>query len=44
MNDTLKNLTKPGMGPIVSVDEKKVLNKVIGDINNKVGPMQATKN
>ena len=43
MNDTLKNLTKPGMGSVVSVDEKKVLNKVIGDINNKVGPMQATK-
>ena len=40
LNDTLKNLTKSGM---VAVDEKKALNKVIGDINNKVGPMQATK-
>jgi len=40
LNDTLKNLTKSGM---VAVDEKKTLNKVIGDINNKVGPMQATK-
>jgi len=40
INDTLKNLTKSG---IIAVDEKKTLNKVIGDINNKVGPMQATK-
>ena len=40
LNDTLKNLTKRGM---VSVDEKKTLNKVIGDVNNKVGPMQANK-
>ena len=40
LNDTLKNLTNSGL---VSVDEKKALNKVIGEINNKVGPMQATK-
>jgi len=40
INETLKNLTKSGM---IAVDEKKTLNKVIGDINNKVGPMQATK-
>jgi len=40
LNDTLKNLTNSGL---VAVDEKKALNKVIGEINSKVGPMQATK-
>ena len=40
LNDTLKNFTNSGLVP---VDEKKALNKVIGEINNKVGPMQATK-
>ena len=40
LNIALKNLTKSGM---VAADEKKALNKVIGDVNNKVGPMQATK-
>ena len=40
LNESLKNFTNSGLVP---VDEKKALNKVIGDINNKVGPMQATK-
>jgi len=40
INDSLKNFTNSGLVP---VDEKKALNKVIGEINNKVGPMQATK-
>jgi len=40
LNESLKNFTNSGLVP---VDEKKALNKVIGEINNKVGPMQATK-
>jgi CO dehydrogenase/acetyl-CoA synthase epsilon subunit len=40
INESLKNFTNSGLVP---VDEKKALNKVIGEINNKVGPMQATK-
>ena len=40
INDTLKNLTKSGM---VGTDEKKLLNKVFGDVNNKVGPLQSSK-
>ena len=40
LNDNLKFLTKSKM---IAVDEKKALNKVIGDINNKVGPMQQNK-
>ena len=40
LNDTLKNITKSTM---ISVDEKKTLNKVIGEINNKAGPMQRNK-
>ena len=40
MSDSLKNLTNSGM---VAIDEKKALNKVIGDINNKMGPLQTTK-
>ena len=40
LNDNLKFLTKSEM---IAVDEKKALNKVIGDINNKVGPMQQNK-
>ena len=40
LNESLKSFTNSGLVP---VDEKKALNKVIGDINNKVGPMQATK-
>ncbi len=38
LNDYLKATT-----PDLNIDEKKLLNKVIGDINNKVGPLQATK-
>jgi hypothetical protein len=40
LNESLKNFTNSGLVP---VDEKKALNKVIGEINNKVGPMQQTK-
>ena len=40
LNDTLKNITKSTM---ISVDEKRTLNKVIGEINNKAGPMQRNK-
>ena len=40
MSNSLKNLTNSGM---VAIDEKKALNKVIGDINNKMGPLQTTK-
>ena len=40
LNESLKNFTNSGLVP---VDEKKALNKVIGEINNKVGPMQTTK-
>ncbi len=40
LNESLKSFTNSGLVP---VDEKKALNKVIGEINNKVGPMQATK-
>jgi len=38
INDSLKRTT-----PDLPMEERKVLNKVIGDINNKAGPMQATK-
>jgi hypothetical protein len=40
LNESLKNFTNSGLVP---VDEKKALNKVIGEINNKVGPMQQSK-
>ena len=38
LNDTLKRVTLD-----LDINEKKALNKVIGEINNKAGPMQATK-
>ena len=38
LNDYLKIA-----GPRVPSPERKVLNKVIGDVNNKAGPMQTTK-
>ena len=36
LNDLIKD-------PAIPIDARKSLNKVIGDINNKVGPLQATK-
>jgi len=38
VNESLRMLQKE-----LSIDEKKALNKVIGEVNNKIGPMQATK-
>ena len=38
LNDTAKKLSLD-----LPIDERKALNKVIGEINNKVGPMQTTK-
>ena len=40
INDTLKDATK---NTSLAIEDKKLLNKVIGDINNKAGPMQANK-
>ncbi len=38
VNESLKMLQKE-----LSIDEKKALNKVIGEVNNKVGPLQQSK-
>jgi CO dehydrogenase/acetyl-CoA synthase epsilon subunit len=38
MNEFLKKSTSE-----LPIDQKRALNKVIGEVNNKVGPMQATK-